>query len=129
MIELPKNKFWYLDTFIQLHCRSGHLLFYYRNGSLSEGFWCNRLPGRITHMRIFDFNKNEWNIFQPRKLPFPRLKICAKQWIQQQKRKQQQLFETRKAWLGCAIRLKVVPDIRKLIGTYLNREPFDFWKK
>lgn len=129
LIKLPTRELLDFKIFIPLYCKTGHTLRYFRDGNLSEGFWCNRLPGHITHMRIFDFKKNEWNIFQASKIFYCQLQIYTKQWRRQQKRKQKQLYETRKAWLMCALRLKVVPDIRKLIGTYLNREPFDFWKK
>jgi len=44
-------------------------------------------------------------------------------------RKKYEISESRKMWLLCAKRLKVVPDIRKLIGKMMNLEPFEFWEE
>lgn len=126
-VQLPNYNYW-LGERIRLVCDTGHLFLFDRKTEQTEVcYWVKGLSGKITHVRIFQFVKNEWNVF--RLADFSRYELFAKSYVNQQSRKRQQLYQTRKAWLGCALRLKIVPDVRKLIGTYLNREPFDFWKK
>ena len=128
-IKLPEIIHW-VYAFFPLYCNTGHYLIYNRkNGQLAEGHWGPGLPGRITHVRIFQFKKNEWNVFKLADTPTSKMEIVAKQYVNQQSRKRQQLYQTRKAWLGCAIRLNIIKDVRILIACYLNREPFNFWKK
>lgn len=129
MIQKPDSMFWYYDKF-PLHCEAGHYLSWSRKDDiLYEEHYCVGLPGRISHVRIFDFVKQRWFTIKLAICSSYQQSLFAKQYLNQQSRRRQQLYQTRKAWLLCALRLNVCKDVRLLIACYLNKEPFNFWIK
>ena len=130
MIQKPDSMFWYWYDKFPLFCETGHYLSWSKNEDiLSEEQWHFGLSGRISHVRIFDFVKREWNMVKLAQCRPYQQSLFAKQYVNQQSRKRQQLYQTRKAWLLCALRLKLCKDVRMLIARYLNKEPFNFWIK
>ena len=116
--------------FSHLICKSGHYVCIENlTGNVTEQEWYKNIPGRLSHLRIFNQDKNKWKSIKISMTHcMDRRALFEKYTIQQAQKRIQISFE-RHAWLLCAIRLGLIKDVRVLIGKYLSYEPFIFWKR
>ena len=98
---------------------------------LKECWPGTKIPGNVTTIKVFDFSCKVWLLKHNLRDVF-HSGFCVefyKMYSETISRKKYEISESRKMWLLCAKRLKVVPDIRKLIGKMMNLEPFEFWEE
>lgn len=125
----PKQCTWWNEI-----CKNGHLLLaVYSNESLKlrEGVWRDlHVKGRQTSIQIFIPKLKVWKTCLLK--DFDRCSKWSKDRlleiiVQNNEQKRNETKASRQAWLLCANRLNVVPDIRKLIGQMMNWNPTVFW--
>lgn len=107
-------------------CKNGHLIGVCRDANrfwTEHIEWIEGVPGSLVKFQLFNFISKQWTTHYCKDQRF------FSQYKHQQLQWRIERRESRFAWLQCALRMGICPDVRKLIATYVNREPIVFWSK
>ena len=105
------------------------------NAKLCEGSWGNgacEIPGRLTQLRFYDFDSDNWIVFNRREYSNPKTSFIyinrlVKQYLIFESKKRQQLCAERLEWIKCATRISrdlINRDIVRKIAKLLDTEPY-----
>lgn len=134
-LQLYSNLIFYFNpeddpgSFASFVCLNGHLNGVTKKANepyvLCEREWYPGIPGSLTYLRIFDFKRKEWNVFNISKTEYNKTDLFD-EYLNQQMSLKAEASASRLEWLKCAKRLNICKDVRLLIGTYVK--PSEFWK-
>lgn len=114
-----------------LYCDDVSRSYFCKNGHYKKQWHDFEVPGNVIKVKVFHFETRIWITYGLKSMyqtqTYRTWREIAELYQLNISRKSHEISESRKMWLLCAKRLKVVPDIRKLIGKMLILEPFEFW--
>jgi len=113
-------------------CSNGHLNGIVKkiDGShhIFEVKWYLGIPGSLSHLRIFDFKKKSWCIYNIYSSYLnTNVYMMFKEYLKQQNQLKSETSASRLEWLKCSLKLNICIDIRLLIGKKYIK-PSEFWE-